>query len=141
MSLKEKISEDMKAAMRAKESEKLATIRLLTAAIKQREVDERIDLLAHEGVGLLEDGTVAGGQALEEYATRRASSVLAALARRNPTTAHRATDAGVVDVPLSEVQVGDRLVVLPHETCPVDGVVVARIGAFNHPLLNRQSGN
>ena len=44
MSLKEKITEDMKAAMRAKESEKLATIRLLTAAIKQREVDERIEL-------------------------------------------------------------------------------------------------
>jgi uncharacterized protein YqeY len=44
MSLKEKITEDMKAAMRAKESDKLATIRLLTAAIKQREVDERIEL-------------------------------------------------------------------------------------------------
>ncbi len=44
MSLKEKITEDMKAAMRAKESEKLATIRLLQAAIKQKEVDERIEL-------------------------------------------------------------------------------------------------
>jgi uncharacterized protein YqeY len=44
MSLKEKISDDMKAAMRAKESEKLATIRLINAAIKQREVDERIEL-------------------------------------------------------------------------------------------------
>ena len=44
MSLKEKLSEDMKAAMRAKESEKLATIRLINAAIKQREVDERIVL-------------------------------------------------------------------------------------------------
>jgi uncharacterized protein YqeY len=44
MSLKEKLSEDMKAAMRAKESEKLATIRLINAAIKQREVDERIEL-------------------------------------------------------------------------------------------------
>ncbi len=44
MSLKEKITEDMKAAMRAKESDRLATIRLLTAAIKQREVDERIEL-------------------------------------------------------------------------------------------------
>ena len=44
MSLKEKISEDMKAAMRAKESEKLATIRLINAAIKQKEVDERIEL-------------------------------------------------------------------------------------------------
>ncbi len=44
MSLKERIAEDMKAAMRAKESERLATIRLLQAAIKQKEVDERIEL-------------------------------------------------------------------------------------------------
>ena len=44
MSLKEKLSEDMKAAMRAKESEKLATIRFINAAIKQREVDERVEL-------------------------------------------------------------------------------------------------
>ena len=44
MTLKERITEDMKAAMRAKESAKLAAIRLLLAAIKQREVDERITL-------------------------------------------------------------------------------------------------
>ena len=44
MSLKEQITEDMKAAMRAKDSERLGTIRLLTAAMKQKEVDERIDL-------------------------------------------------------------------------------------------------
>ncbi|MDM0046450.1 GatB/YqeY domain-containing protein [Variovorax dokdonensis] len=44
MSLKERINEDMKSAMRAKESERLATIRLLMAALKQKEVDERIEL-------------------------------------------------------------------------------------------------
>jgi len=44
MSLKDRITEDMKNAMRAKESERLGTIRMLTAAIKQREVDERITL-------------------------------------------------------------------------------------------------
>ncbi|MBZ8142595.1 glutamyl-tRNA amidotransferase [Rubrivivax gelatinosus] len=44
MSLKERISEDMKAAMRAKDSERLSTIRMLQAAIKQREVDERVVL-------------------------------------------------------------------------------------------------
>ncbi len=44
MSLKEQITEDMKSAMRAKEAERLGTIRLLLAAIKQREVDERIVL-------------------------------------------------------------------------------------------------
>jgi uncharacterized protein len=44
MTLKERITEDMKVAMRAKESERLATIRMIQAAIKQREVDERITL-------------------------------------------------------------------------------------------------
>ena len=44
MTLKERINEDMKAAMRARETAKLSAIRLLTAAIKQREVDERITL-------------------------------------------------------------------------------------------------
>lgn len=44
MSLKAQISEDMKNAMRAKDSVRLGTIRLLQAAIKQREVDERVEL-------------------------------------------------------------------------------------------------
>lgn len=44
MSLKQQISEDMKNAMRAKDSVRLGAIRLLQAAVKQREVDERIDL-------------------------------------------------------------------------------------------------
>ena len=44
MSLKDQITEDMKTAMRAKDSERLATIRLLMAALKQKEVDERVVL-------------------------------------------------------------------------------------------------
>jgi uncharacterized protein len=44
MSLKDRINDDMKAAMRARETERLGTIRLLLAAIKQREVDERTTL-------------------------------------------------------------------------------------------------
>jgi len=44
MSLKDQINDDMKAAMRARETERLGTIRLLLAAIKQREVDERVTL-------------------------------------------------------------------------------------------------
>jgi len=54
MSLKEKISEDMKAAMRAKEAGKLATIRLLTAAMKQKEVDERVELDDAMILGIIE---------------------------------------------------------------------------------------
>ncbi len=44
MSLKEQITEDMKTAMRAKDTQKLGTIRLLTAAMKQKEVDDRVEL-------------------------------------------------------------------------------------------------
>ena len=44
MTLKERITEDMKAAMRAKDSARLSAIRLLLAALKQREIDERIEL-------------------------------------------------------------------------------------------------
>lgn len=44
MSLKDRINDDMKAAMRAREAERLGTIRLLLAAIKQREVDDRVTL-------------------------------------------------------------------------------------------------
>ena len=44
MSLKDQITEDMKTAMRAKDSERLGTIRLLMASMKQKEVDERIEL-------------------------------------------------------------------------------------------------
>ena len=44
MSLKDQITEDMKSAMRAKDSERLVTIRLLQAAMKQKEVDERVEL-------------------------------------------------------------------------------------------------
>jgi uncharacterized protein YqeY len=44
MSLKDRIQQDVKDAMRARDKERLATIRLITAAIKQREVDERIEL-------------------------------------------------------------------------------------------------
>ncbi len=54
MSLKERITDDMKAAMRAKDSERLGTIRLLTAAMKQKEVDERIELDDVMVIGILD---------------------------------------------------------------------------------------
>ena len=54
MSLKAQITEDMKAAMRAKEAQKLGTIRLLTAAMKQKEVDERIELNDTQVLGIIE---------------------------------------------------------------------------------------
>ena len=54
MSLKEQITEDMKSAMRAKDTARLGTIRLLTAAMKQREVDERIELTDAHVLAIIE---------------------------------------------------------------------------------------
>ncbi len=54
MSLKAQITEVMKAAMRAKETARLGTIRLLLAAMKQREVDERIELTDADVMGIIE---------------------------------------------------------------------------------------
>jgi uncharacterized protein len=54
VSLKERITDDMKAAMRAGEKERLGVIRMITAAIKQREVDERISLDDAQVVTVLE---------------------------------------------------------------------------------------
>ena len=54
MSLKLKIQDDMKSAMRAKDAERLKPIRLLLAAIKQREVDERIELSDSDVLGVID---------------------------------------------------------------------------------------
>ena len=54
MSLKEKLQDDIKAAMRAKEGDKLTTLRLITAAIKQKDVDERIELTDPAVLSILE---------------------------------------------------------------------------------------
>ena len=54
MSIKDRIQQDMKDAMRAREKERLATIRLILAAIKQREVDERIELDDSQVIAVLD---------------------------------------------------------------------------------------
>ena len=54
MGLKEQITEDMKAAMRAKDAGKLGTIRLLTAAMKQKEVDERVEITDAHVLAIIE---------------------------------------------------------------------------------------
>ena len=79
---------------------------------------------------------LSGGKALEEYATRRASSVLGALARRMPQIAHRVEATGsVVDLSIEAVAVGETLIVYPHELCPVDGVVTDGLGAMDESYL------
>jgi heavy metal translocating P-type ATPase len=78
---------------------------------------------------------LSGGAALEAYAVRSAASVLAALARRMPSVAHRKVDGNLVDITLDEVRVGDSLAILPHEICPVDGTVVEGHGVMDESYL------
>lgn len=67
MSLKDRITEDMKAAMRAKDSERLGTIRMITAAIKQREVDERITLDDVQVLSVLEKMIKTRKESIEQF--------------------------------------------------------------------------
>jgi heavy metal translocating P-type ATPase len=78
---------------------------------------------------------LSGGEALESFAVRSASSVLRALAQRMPSLAHRRQDGQVVDVPLSAVAVGDTLVLFPHDICPVDGIVNEGRGVMDESFL------
>ncbi len=78
---------------------------------------------------------LSGGVALEQFATRRASSVLEALARRMPSIAHRKQNSQVADVRLEEIAIGDTLIVFPHEICPVDGAVVKGHGVMDEAYL------
>lgn len=78
---------------------------------------------------------LASGEALESYALRRASSALAALARRMPSVAHRREGRKTADVPLTALVPGDTIVVHPHEVCPADGVVLEGRGTMDESYL------
>ena len=92
-------------------------------------------LLGEYLVGTIIVLMLSGGAALEQFATRRASSVLDALAKRMPQVAHRKLGTEIEEVKLDDVKVGDRLIVFPHEICPVDGVVVEGRGVMDESYL------
>lgn len=105
-------------------SDLLAGISIVTAAI-----------LGEHLAGALVVLMLSGGEALESYAVRSASSVLRALAQRMPSLAHRRQDGQLVDVPLSDAAIGDTLVIFPHDTCPVDGIVIEGRGVMDESFL------
>lgn len=78
---------------------------------------------------------LAGGQALEIFAMRRASSVLAALAERMPSVAHRKHGEQIEDIALADIALDDKIVIFPHETAPVDGVVLEGNGSMDESYL------
>jgi len=113
-----------KAARRQFGSDLLAGISIVTSAVLG-------EYLAGSIVVLM----LAGGEALESYALRTASSVLEALARRMPSIGHRREGGAIVDVPLDAIAVGDVLLLHPHEICPVDGEVIEGHGKMDEAYL------
>ena len=77
MALKERITEDMKTAMRAGEKERLATVRLLLAAIKQREVDERITLDDGQVLAVIEKMIKQRREAISQFESGGRSDLVA----------------------------------------------------------------
>ncbi len=78
---------------------------------------------------------LSGGVVLETYAVRKASSVLEALSRRMPSVAHRKAGDQLVDITTAQVVIGDTLLILPHELCPVDGTVLEGSSTMDESYL------
>jgi heavy metal translocating P-type ATPase len=105
-------------------SDLLAGISIVTAAI-----------LGENLAGALVVLMLSSGAVLETYAVGRASGALRALAKRAPTIAHRRREGTLEDAPLPDIQIGDTLVVFPHEICPVDGRVIEGLGSMDESYL------
>ncbi|MCE2989577.1 MAG: GatB/YqeY domain-containing protein [Burkholderiales bacterium] len=110
MSLRDRINEDMKSAMRARESEKLAAIRLLTSAIKQREVDERIEITDEVVLGVIEKMLKQRKDSIEQYIAGNRPELAAreqfevdVLKQYMPTPLSDAELAGILDAVVAEV--------------------------------------
>jgi len=82
---------------------------------------------------------LTGGEALEDYANRRAKRELDALLTRAPQRAHRSEGGGYVDIPVDEVQVGDVLLVRPSEILPVDGVLLSARTTLDQSSITGES--
>jgi heavy metal translocating P-type ATPase len=78
---------------------------------------------------------LSGGQVLEAYAMRKASSVLRALATRMPSKAHRRRGEHIEDIAISDIIIGDAIVVYPYEAAPVDGTVIEGHGSMDESYL------
>jgi heavy metal translocating P-type ATPase len=105
-------------------ADSLAAIALITGIILQEYLAASLIILM-----------LASGQTLERYALGKASSVLLALVKRMPTVAHRKINSNTEDIPLVDININDDIVIYPHETCPVDGIVIEGNGSMDESYL------
>jgi hypothetical protein len=103
MSLKAQITEDMKSALRARETQRLSAIRLLLAAIKQREIDERIELTDADVLAIVEKQIKQRRDSISQYlAAKRQDLVDAETFELNLLTTYMPSQ-------LSEAEVGEEI--------------------------------
>lgn len=82
---------------------------------------------------------LTGGDALEDYAVKKANTELRTLLDNSPQTAHVITDQGTHDIKVDAVQVGQHILVKPGELVPVDGTIIKGAGLFNEASLTGES--
>lgn len=82
---------------------------------------------------------LTGGEALEDYAERRAKKELSSLLARKPKKAHLLKGSKVVEIKASEVKVGDKLVIYPGEVVPIDSVIVEGSTSVDESSLTGES--
>lgn len=89
--------------------------------------------------GILVVLMLTGGEALEDYAERRAQKELSSLLSQKPTKAHLLKGNKFIDISVGEVKVGDRLQLLPGEVVPVDAEIVEGTSSFDESSLTGES--
>lgn len=82
---------------------------------------------------------LTGGESLEDYAEHRAKSELDALLKHAPHKAHVLRKGKIVDVDVSELKVGDKIIIKPGEVVPVDAVIVEGTASFDESSLTGES--
>ncbi len=92
-------------------------------------------LLGEVWAGIIIVLMLTGGEALEDYAEKRAKSELSALMDRAPKQAHVIKGRKTVDVPVKKVQTGDKLLIKPGEVVPVDCVIIEGSSSLDESSL------
>lgn len=96
-------------------------------------------LLGEYWAGIIIVLMLTGGEALEDYAERRAKTELSALIDRAPTKAHLIRGRKTLDVPVKELKVGDKIIIRPGEVVPVDATIFEGTASFDESSLTGES--
>lgn len=82
---------------------------------------------------------LTGGDALEDYAAKKANTELKALLDNSPRFAHLVTPSATQDVPVNDVPVGSKIIVKPGELVPIDGTIIEGSGEFDESSLTGEA--